>query len=192
MVPCLKKGIARFIKDESGDAVLIMFVTLIVPMFLCFGLILNIMLWGAEVNSTQVAADSASRAGTLATYTIYAMKEKNYGSDAYHVYVELNPELAQEYTEKVLDMYDAKTKHTKILEREFNPYGFTVPVWDYETSRWYNKYLTSDKQYQNGNNSVRLRSSVKTIWNRLFGLPEEIEYDTYSQSTARAGIKRIY
>ena len=188
--------VKEVLMDESGGTVLIMAPYMIGLMFLFMVLFINSMILATKKNQIQIMADSASRAGALAIEKSYAVRERTgYGLNDYHVYNELNEARAKELAGRVLEAYEPRLRGITVEEVEENPSGdgYTFPVWNNRRFRYEEKTLTSQKQYKNGNFSLRVKARLEAVAKGFFGgILDQVEIDIYSQSTSRGTVTGIH
>lgn len=185
-------NIKALVQDESGGATITIFPVLVVLGVMMFALVMNVMLWDSRKNELQIMADMTSRAGAMGVNTSYAVKERNgYGLDNYHVYVELDKEEADSLADSVYNSFD-RISRVEINSIEINPVeSFLFPVWNSKTFSYDQKSLSKDKQYKNGNYSVLINAQVKCAWPKLIGIPEKVNANVYSQSSAKGKVTGV-
>lgn len=183
------KFIESLIENEEGGFTLLMLPVILVTGTLIVALIFNIMIMNGKKNEIQIMADSATRAGSLAVKYSFAVKERSgHGWGDYHVYTQLDENLAKELSSQVIQEFQHHSPTLIIDSIEENPIGFKVPVWNSRNFNYDEKVLSPDKQYKNGNFSMLVNGRVDGVWGGLLGIPNEIPIKIYSQSSARAKV----
>lgn len=183
------------LRDDSGGTVLIMAPYMIGIMFLFMVMYINGMILATKKNQMQIMADSASRAGALAVEKSYAVRETTgHGYKDYHVYNELNDEKARELSGRIIEQYQSHVlKGVTVTQTEENPVGYTFPVWNNRKLRYEEKPLSSQKQYKNGNFSLRVFARLDAAAKGLFGeVMDTVDIEIYSQSTSRGAVTGIH
>lgn len=191
----MRGRIYRLLKNEDGGTVLIMAPYLVGIMFLFLVLYVNGMTFAMKRNQAQIMADSASRAGALAVSKTYAIRErKGHGYGDYHVYSELEASRAKELANRVLDSYEPLLKGVVITKIQENPSdGYTFPVWNSRRFSYEEKPLSYEKQFKNGNYSLKLNLKFNAVTKGFFsGVMDTAETEIYSQSSARGQLTGIH
>lgn len=191
----MESRIKGILTEEDGGTVLIMGPYLMVSMFLFLVLFINSMVFATKRNQLQIMADSISRAGTLAVEKSYAVRERTgHGYGDYHVYVELKEDKARELAGRMIEAYEPILEGVTITRIEANPTGpFTFPVWNSRRFRYEERPLTYEKQYKNGNFSVKLSARLDAATKGFFGgVMDVADTEVYSQSMAIGQLIRIH
>lgn len=191
----MKGRICRLMKEEEGGIILIMAPYLVGIMFLFLVLYVNGMTFAMKRNQAQIMADSASRAGALAVGKTYAIRErKGHGYGDYHVYTELEASRAKELANRVLASYEPLLKGVEVTRIEENPSeGYTFPVWNSRRFRYEEQPLSYEKQFKNGNYSLKINVKIDAVTKGFFsGVMDSAEAEVYSQSTARGRLTGIH
>ncbi|XBX10720.1 hypothetical protein QMP26_41200 (plasmid) [Enterocloster clostridioformis] len=190
----MRERLLQIIKDKSGGTVVVMAPYMVLMIFLTMVLFINHMVLATKRNQIQIMADSASRAGALAVEKSYAVRERTgYGLGDYHVYNELNEEHAKVLSRMVMEQYEPLLSGITIERVEENPVGFTFPVWNNRKFRYEEKPLSSQKQYKNGNFSLRIQAKLEAAAKGYFGgVMDTVDIDVYSQSTAKGTLVGIH
>lgn len=191
----MRERILQVIFDDSGGTVLIMAPYMIGIMFLFMVMYINSMVLATKKNQIQIMADSASRAGALAIEKSYAVRETTgHGYNDYHVYNELNDQRAKELSRHIIEQYQSHIlKGVTITQTEANPIGYTFPVWNNRKLKYEEKPLSSQKQYKNGNFSIRVYAKLDAAARGFFGgVMDAVDIELYSQSTSRGVVTGIH
>lgn len=187
--------IKRILQSDDGGTLLVMGPYLMVSMFLFLVIFINSMVFATKRNQLQIMADSASRAGTLAVAKSYAVRERTgHGYGDYHVYVELDGEKARSLAAKVLDAYEPILHGVTVTRIEVNPTDhYTFPVWNSHKFQYDEKPLSYEKQYKNGNFSLKVAAKLEAATKGFFGGAMDVaDVEVYSQSTAIGRLIQIH
>lgn len=187
--------VRKILADDSGGTVLIMGPYLMLGMFLFLVIFVNHMVFATKRNQVQIMADSMSRAGALAVQKSYAVRERTgHGYGDYHVYVELEERKAKELAARVMEAWEPVLKGVTVTRVEENPVGeYTFPVWNSHKFRYEEKPLSYEKQYKNGNFSVKITARLDALMKGYFGgVMDDVDIEVYSQSGSRGQLLRIH
>lgn len=177
----LKEFIRKARQEEDGGLIVtVPFLIIIVVMLTA--LIFCVAIWAQKKQQLQIMADCAARAGALAIEEQIPVLEDNH---TYHVYTRLNRAEANSNAMEVLGSFDMKGM--TIVDYRFNPERaegvvFDTPVWSSTNHKYYQKTVTTEKQYHNGNFAVYLKASLQGIWEDLLGLSKEPSVSAYAQA----------
>lgn len=187
MIERIKVLLKHFIKDETGGALLVSTPFFSVLFMLMVALVFNVAIWLERKQELQYITDAASRAGTLAIERSFPVLETN---GKYHVYAMLNPSQASSNADKVLNKSKQYLKGMEITNIQKQPSGFKSPEWSSREHRYYDKYLTVEKQYQNGDFSVYTEANIEGVWTKFLGVEDKIKVKAYAQSMASGTASR--
>lgn len=190
----MRKLLKELLHDENGDAIIIMTPCMLIVAMMLMMMVLSMQQWLYQKRQIQVAADSASLAGTLAVEkdVIYRFQTGR-GKESYHVATYLNESEANENARRVFEEHEKYFVHNTVTNVQYNP-SYTVPltVWNKKTHVYETKYETSLEQYRNGCETLVVDGTVRGIFEDLIGQSSDVhKVNIVSQSQIFGDVSRV-
>ena len=186
------KKLKKFLKDEDGGMILVMFPGLVIIGMMLFAMMFNIMFLSYNRYHTQLMIDAASRSGVIAVDKSYAIKERaGHGMEDYHVYTELDPHESIKNADEIMNCYENDMYGVTITSKEYNPSDLESPVWNSRTFQYDEKLIPPKKQFKNGSLTIRVTGEMKTVGNGLINNGDNVGLSGFSRSSARGQVTGI-